>query len=284
MAEYYWSDGNTNQVRAVDQAGFYWVRTRPIGGCFSERSDSVEAYNFDLANPPALSQVGSQILCGAQDVKISASTPPRGSVIAWTLNQTPITFGDLDTLTVDFPGVIQAFYISLDGGCTSALSQALEVSYTNSTTPVKIQASKTFICSATDTAARITLSAANTYPGVYYTWFRDGELLTYRSRFDTIEISQPGTYYLYSFSSDSCGSKDSIVIINDVSHWFNSWLKNFALRNKKSNDFKDDSIIFKGFHKFIVIDLAMHFFMLIFVFSIYYNFYRPGKIILILKH
>jgi hypothetical protein len=49
------------------------------------------------------------------------------------------------------------------------------------------------------------------------------------------------------------------------------------------NDFKDDSIIFKGFHKFIVIDLAMHFFMLIFVFSIYYNFYRPGKIILILN-
>jgi hypothetical protein len=44
-----------------------------------------------------------------------------------------------------------------------------------------------------------------------------------------------------------------------------------------------NDIVFSGFHKFVIVDVAVHFFFLLFVYQLYYSFYKPVKLNLVIS-
>uniref|UniRef100_UPI0039C70DE9 T9SS type A sorting domain-containing protein n=1 Tax=Umezakia ovalisporum TaxID=75695 RepID=UPI0039C70DE9 len=114
-------------------------------------------------------------------------------------------------LVVDFPGNYGVR--NFNGNCFSDASGTVEITVSASpNNPARIIASATEICRWSESTSKINLSASNRGTGMYYSWSKDGEPIAAQSLVDTLTVSEPGLYKLYSFDGATCGTVDSLLI------------------------------------------------------------------------
>ena len=178
---YLWQDGSTNSTLLVTLPGLYWVKVTDSIGCYG--IDSVTVSNFLY---PALDIGNDTSLCPGTQVLFSAG---NFSSYLWQDNSTAANFiaNDIGTYSVaatDSNGCIQKD--------TASVISFYEI-------PPDSLAADTIVCPNVP----ILLNAPKGY--ATYAW-SDG------STAETLQIDQPGTYWLKVTNAHTCPNTDTINV------------------------------------------------------------------------
>jgi hypothetical protein len=190
---YLWSTGSTNQSITVNSTGSYSVQTIS-GSCTSAVSQATEVTVNQTPSTPSITAGGPTSFCDGGSVTLSA---PQGFTYLWSNGSTnqSITVGSTGSYSVQ----------TISGSCTSAVSQATEVTVNQAPqTPSITAGGPTSFCSG----GSVTLSAS---AGLTYLWSNG-------STNQSITVSSTGSYSVQTISGTctSAVSQATQVTVNQA--------------------------------------------------------------------
>jgi gliding motility-associated-like protein len=185
-ASYQWQNGSTNPIFAANQSGKYWVTVNTINGCTISDTINVTQKivgSVSLGNDTNFCNLTSYIL-----------QPIATNVYSYTWQNASTS----NTFNATGSGKYWVKVV-FNNGCTN--TDTINI-VSNSSIPVNIGKDTTF-CALTPYTLSLNISNAN------YLW-QDG------STFNSIVISQFGTYYVTVTTANGCIGSDTMKVLQSI--------------------------------------------------------------------
>ena len=190
FAEYLWQDGSVNPTFTVDTTGVYWVEVTTSDGCSAIDTINVTVEEYiDMVSE----MIDSTLVCEGQEIDIWISVLNGAEPYSYEWTNLPDTTESV-TIIAD---TTMYYYVVVTDNCGMTVIDSVKIVVVEN--PEIDLGNDTLIC----IDGSYTLDAGSGFFG--YLW-QDG------STGSTLEINQPGLYWVQVTSLMGCTSTDSIQI------------------------------------------------------------------------
>ena len=187
----------------ITAPGLYKLVVRPANGCTSERTIDVKQ---DIAVPTNITTQGDTLTCLKLAVNLASNSATTGVTYAWS-GPNNYTASVQNPLDISVPGTYTVTVMGTNG-CTSTKTAIVA----QNVNPPGATATATIAqldCNDLESILKGTSPAA----GVTYQWNGPGV----NDPKQDSKTTQPGTYVLIVKSPNSCISRDTVVVTQDIS-------------------------------------------------------------------
>jgi hypothetical protein len=192
-------NGATDYFYDATQAGSYTFKLSN-GGCLSSASNAITVTVTSTTTAPVITAGGSTSICSGSNVVLSSSIASGNQ---WYKNGVAITGATAQTYTATTAGSYTAKIIS--GGCTSALSNAMDVAVTATpATPTVTASGSTTFCQGGSVSLASSATSGNQ-------WYNSNGAINGATA-TVYQATQGGGYYVKVTSGNCWAYSDSIVV------------------------------------------------------------------------